>query len=294
MTQIINYSQFESTASKEQLIVALRRSQAETDRLKTEKEQLASQVSTQRELLAEANSELFWVQSLMGNKNLNGNQKSVLYACYQLTSQGKMRDDGLVRMFRGAIAARAGVSLHTATNTVKKLSESGNLRRNVSFNTDGQAGLEKELYVAIPDVVLQNPGGIVVRTEEKRGGKIDRVIETCKHCGSDHIYTVCGGCATVLQEDDIIEVLESTIEYQAQLEAEDRLEDEYPLPQLEALAAEGSIKPDRDCMRCGKRYWLPAYTDGRWVILCGSEECHPLLLESHGLDVTLGPAMRGI
>lgn len=292
MSQIVALSQFESTASREELIIALRQARQETATLKRENEQLARLNANQRDSLAEANSELYWIQSLVANSKLNGNQVRVLYAVYQLTSQGKTRPDGLVRMFRGAIADYAGVSPRTVTSTLKTLSDSGNMKRSIAITGGGADGIEKELYLGIPQHVLQYPSNISIRDEENRGGRQTKTISICKHCQSSDIHTVCSGCGTVLQEEDIIDVLESTLVYQAQLEAQ-TAQDEYPLPQFETLATEGISPPDRACFHSGERQWLPAYENGRWLILCGCELCHPNLLSSKGLDLALGPAMKG-
>lgn len=281
MTQVYNYSQFEQTATRSELVLALREVQEREQRLEQENKH-------QRELLAETTSELYWVQSLLANANLNGNQTRVLYAVHQLRSVGKERTDGMVRMFRGAIAARAGVSIRTVSATVKKLADSGNLKRDVVCHGGGDDFIEKELFLDIPESVLKFPSGITIIQDDDSSWGGAR-IRTCRSCGSTELqeihHFVCTCCGTDMGIKETIDQLETTLEAEKQL-------DEYPQEQLEVLAAEGIDTPNRPCIRCGQRAWLPAFDGGVWSILCGSDLCHPKLLESSGLDLSTGLAFE--
>jgi hypothetical protein len=196
-------------------------------------------------------------------------------------------------MYRGAISARAGVSERTVSRVVADLASQQLLRRKVDVTGGGDVEIQKALHLAIPQHVLQNPQGVELQHDESSSDVAEKRVKVCR-CGSTQVrrYVVCESCGEVQTEDDLIQVLPSTLEYQKELEARLQAELEYPLAHLEALAAEGVHAPNRACFVCGQTVWLPGYQDHRWVIMCGSELCHPFLLESAGHDLREGPVSR--
>lgn len=295
MTYALEFSQFEATADRTALVMALRQAQQETRRIAADNLRLAQELGDTRAQLAESTSEIFWVKGLLANPQLNGNQARVLYAVYQLSSEGKKRADGLIRMFRGAIANRSGISPRTVTSTVKLLAESGNLQRAIEIRGGGDEDLLKELYLAIPRHVLEHPAGIEIGHDDESTWGGWRV-KTCKSCGSPDLEEIhrhiCKSCGQVHNHGETIDVLESTLQAQEEM-------DRYPLVMAEILAADGIYPPGdgaghtRQCIRCGDRTWLPAYQNNVWIYLCGSALCHPLLMASYGLDLSTGSAYEG-
>lgn len=293
MSQVLHFSQFEQTASRADLVLALRQARGEAERFKQENIRLAAQCGHQKEEISDLTSDLFWMKEIIANKSLGNAHARVFCAVHQLTGELEARQDGLFRMYRGAISARAGVSDRTVSRVIAELASQGHLRRKIETSGGGDDALQKELYLAIPDSALQNPRGIELQDDDSSSDPPEKKVKVCR-CGSTQIrrYVVCESCGEVQTEDDLIGVLPSTLEYEKELKARLQAELEYPLAHLEALAAEGKHAPNRACFRCGQRTWLPAYKDHQWVILCGSEQCYPFLLESAGHDLTPGPVER--
>jgi hypothetical protein len=192
-------------------------------------------------------------------------------------------------MFRGAVANRAGISQRTASSTIGVLADSGNLNRDIETRGGGADPIEKELFLSLPKHVLLHPSSIVISEddEHKWGGWR---VKTCRNCGSSNLqeyhHYVCKDCGQDHQPDQTIDLLEST------LEAEKAMAD-YPQAQSEAMAADDILPPQRACFHCGKQEWFPAHMgDNRWGYACGSYECHPFLITSRGLDLSMGSALR--
>lgn len=181
-------------------------------------------------------AEIRFFRKLCSNPDLPGRTPIVIYSAWveeqkqlkrgtqRIEDENFVKDD-LVMVYRGNIAAGAGISEQSVSDNLRKLDDAGILKKKIVSKSDG-VEIKKEMYIRIEPETMRHPESLVVETNY--GGRREKkqfievqahVPEQCNDCQSENIepvvQTVCHDCGTVKRIPSITKIIsvESGVSY---------------------------------------------------------------------------------